>query len=131
MKINPNGTIEKLKFEDVAHFYAKAKLKFINRSTGEKTTAWINENGCGITKGGNTMHNSVSIRMDWFQFHLNYKPVLRPLADLTEDEEEEIGMNKHYNHKEFHPLEFTYLCDKGFDLFGLIESGFAFGSFNH
>lgn len=53
------------------------------------------------------------------------KPILRPLIDLTEDEEEEIGLNRVYPHTEFHPIEFVYLLSKGIDLFGLIDAELA------
>lgn len=71
------------------------------------------------------------------------KPILRPLSDMTEEEKMEYkakfnGMdstnilpeiragrliNFHLNSKS--PYEVIYLLSKGFDLFGLIESGLA------
>lgn len=74
----------------------------------------------------------------------DFKPILRPLSDMTEDEESEIegewgsyGMGG--NHlcnalkdrtkyvKDIHEMPglFLYLLSRHFDLFGLIESGLA------
>jgi hypothetical protein len=67
------------------------------------------------------------------------KPLLRPLTDMTHEELQECG-NMIYdfsdepdlnNHKweDFQtlldPMQFVWLLKKGFDLFGLIESGLA------
>lgn len=57
----------------------------------------------------------------------NFKPILRPLSDMTNEDEEATGLNAtyEYGHHTFTPSEFIYFLSKGFDLFGLIESGLA------
>ena len=65
-----------------------------------------------------------------------YKLILRPLSDMTEDEEKYVGLGlkagtanasmlkSGYFHSTT-PKVFYYLLSKHFDLFGLIESGLA------
>jgi hypothetical protein len=62
------------------------------------------------------------------------KPILRPLSDMTEEECHTLGWaylnsngNKILNHSPeyLNPEDFKYLLSRGFDLFGLIESGLA------
>lgn len=70
------------------------------------------------------------------------KLILRPLASMTEEEMKECGnmiydfsndpgLNK-WHWKDFEiglsPEQFHYLLSKGFDIFGLIESGLAIDS---
>lgn len=60
-----------------------------------------------------------------------WKPVLRPLSDITEEEMNEYSdLAYHYQHEYlrliFHDgSQFKYLLSKRFDLFSLIESGLA------
>lgn len=64
------------------------------------------------------------------------RPILRPLSSMTEEEQEHLdslnnidrGTIKHYKNVgilEVRPNEFLYLLSRGFDLFGLIDSGLA------
>jgi hypothetical protein len=63
-------------------------------------------------------------------------PILRPLSDMTEEEMEHVGPMPHIPlHKEdlnyaiirgtWTPEQTKYLLSRGFDLFGLIDSGLA------
>ncbi len=56
------------------------------------------------------------------------KPILRPLSDMTEDEDQEfeyIRYKKDLSIYEGTAMQTAYLLSKNFDLFGLIESGLA------
>lgn len=61
------------------------------------------------------------------------KPILRPLADMTEEEIKERGWSKlELNHavsqernRSLYTNEFLYLLSRGFDLFNLISEGLA------
>jgi hypothetical protein len=66
----------------------------------------------------------------------SFRPILRPLSDMTEVEATELeairGIDKkipcpHFNniHQTKHGEQLRYLLSKRFDLFGLIESGLA------
>lgn len=77
-------------------------------------------------------HPVVLNKKDWQSARVNQmdliKPILRPFpSDMTEDDEEETGLNKfyEYGHHTLAPLEFVYLLSQGFDLFGLIKAGLA------
>jgi hypothetical protein len=63
-----------------------------------------------------------------------FKPILRPLSDMTEDEKVEFEATKvfvlatpvhHVGNMQWTPETFRWLLSKQFDLFGLIESGLA------
>jgi hypothetical protein len=65
-----------------------------------------------------------------------FKPILRPLSDITEEEKIEcvllfddqfiLGQDGKYAWRAtFFPSMFKYLLSKYFDLFGLIEAGLA------
>jgi hypothetical protein len=63
---------------------------------------------------------------------LEYKLLLRPLPDMTEEEKTELYyLDDHALHELGDgtgyalPYVFTWCLSKGFDLFGLIESGLA------
>lgn len=72
-------------------------------------------------------HTYIEVAQDYF------KPILRPLHDIKENEIVELfsfiggGTNtfRKDKAKDFSPREFVYLLKQGFDLFGLIESGQA------
>jgi hypothetical protein len=60
----------------------------------------------------------------------DFKLLLRPLSDMTEEEKENIqgtdwGFLETNYDWEFSPETFIYLLSKYFDLFGLIEAGLA------
>jgi hypothetical protein len=62
-----------------------------------------------------------------------YKPILRPLSSMTEEECFKLdwsylhtsGEKIDHEPENLNPDEIIYLLSKGFDLFGLIESGLA------
>jgi hypothetical protein len=55
-----------------------------------------------------------------------YKPILRPLSDMTEDEEYEYWKTKGGNaFNEFQGETTLFLLSKHFDIFGLIEAALA------
>lgn len=62
------------------------------------------------------------------------KPILRPLSDMTEEEEAEY-LQIVFSHEHSNTMRnlskdaegVKYLLSKGFDLFGLIEEGLAIG----
>jgi len=62
------------------------------------------------------------------------KPILRPLSDMTEEEQSEVNFRDinaawAYTNEEVWSFEqVRYLLSKHFDLFGLIESGLAIDS---
>lgn len=60
------------------------------------------------------------------------KPILKKFPeDMTEQDEEETGLNKVYEngHNELSPNVFLYLINNKFDLFGLIENEEAVRAF--
>jgi hypothetical protein len=72
---------------------------------------------------------------DGYSILEDVRPILRSLSDMTEEEatEGEIWgvwhdvnlMGEDWDTFGFSPQNFKYLLSKGFDLFGLIESGLA------
>jgi hypothetical protein len=65
----------------------------------------------------------------WSVDYIKIKPILRPLSDMTDKEYQEVSY-LHLPVKEFGEYQFSaemykYLLSKHFDLFGLIEAGFA------
>lgn len=66
-------------------------------------------------------------------YHIDVvKPILRPLSDMTEEEnticnEFVIGCSANDNPNPMYwtPLQFNYLLKQHFDLFGLIDAGLA------
>ncbi len=75
--------------------------------------------------------NGVNIRYPngkvYVQNYNQVKPILRPLSDMTEEDEEVTGLNPTYEfgHHVFSPDEFLYFISKAFDIFGLIDEGLA------
>jgi hypothetical protein len=83
----------------------------------------------------------VSAEMAWLHQgrHKYIKPILRSLDDMTEEEARECGnliydfsnepelVSKNGSAFEYHlmPEEFHWLLSRGFDLFGLIDTGLA------
>jgi hypothetical protein len=67
---------------------------------------------------------------------IEFKLILRPLSDMTEDESKKLGLHGIWEDIKdistgiwddtlFYPEDFIKLLKEGFDLFGLIESGLA------
>ena len=76
-----------------------------------------------IVLNGNVVHE-VSGR--------DFKPLLRPLSDMTEDEDDKIdslmpspSYRDNINENYWNVKQFLYLLSKGFDLFNLIPEGLA------
>jgi hypothetical protein len=73
----------------------------------------------------------------------SFKPILRPLSDLTEEEMDYVVENHGLVNRgqspdifvigwrSFQPETFMYLLKQGFDLFGLIEAGLAIDKTKH
>jgi hypothetical protein len=112
-----------MKLEDYLHLYigcegiAETIAKFKTRLV--------------ISNHTNDMRDGVDLE-DAIQH--NFKPILRSLSDMTEEEKIELSallewpepktvMNNRYSR--YSPKIFLYLLSKHFDLFGLIEAGLA------
>lgn len=91
----------------------------------------------GVTNGGTECEIqfyledgiNVSEEPDWQESN-KVKLILRPLNSMTEEEDTEVlelnnWVQFDYDRKFNTPECFKYLLSKGFDLFGLIESGLA------
>jgi len=135
-----------MKFKEVAHLYIGCKVKYPDsddkmivatlsgvNSQSFETTYSRKKKGCigdYITSndGKQRGHNC---------YIENVKPILRSLSSLTEEEATEgLGYdnliykpfkvcNNFSSRSVFSAKEFVFLLSKGFDLFGLIESGEA------
>lgn len=129
---------EKKKIEDYLHLYLGCEVECIQdmpdyygwtkgmRATLDRDIFW---------DMGETVYYNGSIVGKWCKF---FKPLLRPLSDMTHDELQECG-NMVYdfsdepelnNHKwqdfDFITAEqFQWLLKRHFDLFGLIDAGLA------
>jgi hypothetical protein len=127
-----------IKFKDVAHLYLGIEVMFDNKK-------WtINKIGAGLFR---------LIRRDeqnigrWVEcYYDDAKPLLRPLSDLKEEDTKEFDKDRKHDKlwfawhdailfcegfSKFTPEQFTFLLKKGFDLFGLIESGEAIDKTKH
>lgn len=128
-----------MKFKDVAHLYigCTCEVEAFGRTFVEHIQ--------GI-KYGRLLIGGKAIDLNSYD---NYKPILRPITDMTEAEGEELlkvaqegwdaiakgeaihlDLEVPHTRKRFAYLsqqfcEMTYMTSKGFDLFGLIESGEA------
>jgi len=75
------------------------------------------------------MHGAASCAKDIYS--AGFKPILRKLSDMTEEESYELEMIGHeliinkVSTNEFHAARTAYLLSHHFDLFNLIESGQA------
>lgn len=105
------------KIEDYLHLYLGCEL--LSKSTGEVVATLL-----GVV--GNEAHFKVSgvkysARCD------NYKPILRPLSDMTEEERSELIYLQNADQRAYYEMaaQVKYLISKYFDLFGLIEAGLA------
>lgn len=113
-------------FKDVAHLYPKCELK---TSTGKLTLECVRHDCIyGGEPDAYVMNGNQTHKMNWGDF----KPILRPLSDIKADEAtnltfeqiEEIE-DKPMEQIYFNVSQFCYLLKQGFDLFNLIENGFA------
>jgi len=83
---------------------------------------------------GNKIHLKVR-GVDYTPTIGQYKPILRQLSDITEEEKNWFGWDREtwdytinkmsYKTYHFHGDELLYLLSKHFDLFGLIDNGLA------
>lgn len=70
---------------------------------------------------------SESRNLYWKVWPNQFKLLLRPLSDISDEERVEYKKTKKYYSQDC-PESFRYLLSKGFDLFGLIEAGLAVDS---
>ena len=110
------------KIEDYAHLYIGSSCIWSRRKGDIKKE-------CIITVSD----------LPWLRSMPVFKPILRPLSDMTEEEAEEINAELGSNHlannlkdKSYYAMnvhvqfDLTFrLLRMGFDLFGLIDSGLA------
>lgn len=143
---------------NVIHFYLGCNVKILNdKRDGKligifisKTVMW-GENGKTITEKHFAVieHDNQVNNFDVYDVTL----LLRPLSSMTEEEKEQLAKvvepkarkwnvsihhtgaitietwaNHHSIMDNYSPNTFTHLLSKGFDLFGLIESGDAIDS---
>ena len=117
----------KKKIEDYLHLYLGCECIIGDSITTETIEAVSKNSIC-------TGENKYGIDC-WYKISAA-KPILRPLSDMTEEEEKYVGLGlkagianaSMLKSRYFHsmtPKVFYYLLSKHFDLFGLIESGFA------
>lgn len=108
------------KFKDVAHLYLGCKIK--------------TEEGEGTLNGLYNDGNEPIVSFNLVHAHLNFdevKPILRPLSDMTELEHHIVnGIKPETNDYTRDAARTTFLLSRGFDLFGLIESGEAISEVN-
>lgn len=110
----------KTEFKDVAHLYLGCKLKCSQVFYPESNSK---------DKDGNLIL-SPSLFADFGEktFSIGYfKPILRPLSDMKEDEEDawtDLYVSSQDNRIKA-ANRTLFLLQQGFDLFGLIESGQA------
>lgn len=105
------------KFKDVAHLYLGCECRV------EAFGGIFIEQMRGI-KHGQPLIGGKAIDLYAYK---NFKPLLRPLSDMT-DEEAEFAYHAYHDEKTLHlgcVKKTVYLLSRGFDLFGLIESGEA------
>lgn len=78
--------------------------------------------GCDYLLSGNVMKlNTEALNhAEYHNRYSNIKLILRPLSKMTEEDKRFYGYRN-----EFDALEFAYLLKQGYDLFRLIEAGFA------
>lgn len=113
----------KTELKDVLHLYLGCE-GMIEKDYSQLLGISTNEDLINVvTKSGD----------DWINT-IHFKPLLRPLSDMTE--EELLFLKWHPGDELKHPVsqqnnrslymnEFLYLLKQGFDLFGLIESSHA------
>lgn len=135
--IYPKNIKMKKGLKDYLHLYLGCKVKILeNYHDGIIATL------VGINHTYGTIE-CVLEAPEWYEYHkykafndFQVKPILRPLSDMTEDEEKYVGLGlkagtanasmlkSGYFHSTT-PKVFYYLLSKHFDLFGLIEYGLA------
>lgn len=108
--------MEQVKFKNVAHLYLKVWGIVTGAENKEENGEWI----LTAQRLENFLRNQ-----------LKFKPILRRLDSMTEEECYELEMLGHelvlnsVGSNEFYAERTHYLLSKHFDLFGLIESGEA------
>ena len=135
--------MQQINFKDVAHLYLKPK-SIISYKGMVCNIDWIQFTTKNIDE---VVINVRVIQSSWTLDEKDYKPILRLLFNISEEEAIEIGLYKQKKewHElsweqvqqrlvkacnsnieiEFTPLEMMKLINQNFDLFGLINSGQA------
>lgn len=142
-----------MKFKDVAHHYLGCEVMAKRKNDTEFSKGIIVEVTKGSNHGdwvyvrfedivesvSNTWEVSKSTAHHYFLCEDSIKPILRKLQDMTEEDAKGIGYdsafffrdtvrivhNGRFTNTTFTGKEFHYLCQRGYDLFGLIDSGEA------
>ena len=99
----------KKELKDYLHLYLGCDCYYPPKENGEK--------------GG-----YIKLLPEMLKYAEQIKPILRPLSDMTEKEKENIGGTDWTSVDgdwEYSPETFLFLLSKRFDIFGLIEAGFA------
>lgn len=105
-------------FKDVAHLYLGCKIKT------EEGIGTLDE--ISTEKSDDVTITSYDLVHAYLRFD-EFKPILRPLSDMT-DEEEKASRAMYHNAGNYNfgiAAKTNYLLSLGFDLFGLIENGEA------
>ena len=114
-----------MQLSEVIHYYIGQKFSYANMNYSEPLWSPWDILTVGELKN----------IQDFATENISFRLALRPLESMTE--EERISGNvwscnpfKYPSHPTgfYSPMEFIYLLSKGFDLFGLIESGQAIDS---
>ena len=107
-----------IKFKDVAHLYLGCKIET------EEGIGTLDE--ISTEKSDDTTITSYDLVNAYLKYD-EFKPILRPLSDMHEDEAKEafVAYHDEDNHHEGSAKKTRYLLSRRFDLFGLIENGEA------
>jgi hypothetical protein len=131
-----------MNIKDYLHLYISTDTKLI---CVKEPMVW-DENGLkSWLKPGDWLPVSPIIlhQLDLYEVFDCFKPLLRPLSDMTEEEAVNVGIlpKRHWhedtpqeqidwlcnnwNMEIYSPSDLRYLLSEGFDLFGLIDAGLA------
>lgn len=107
-----------MEFKDVAHLYIGCKIETDIGFSLANSSKYTTYKELTIDNISDIIEALAVIEWD-----RHCKPILRPLSDMTDKEEQEwlIGKTQHL----FYPTQFKILLSQHFDLFGLIASGQA------
>jgi hypothetical protein len=122
---NNNKAVEAKNIKDYLHLYLGCEIQSLSGGTMIYTLTGIGRKQALFSdRYGNEM---------WLAEN-DYKPILRPLSSMTEDEKQEYEATRVFvratpvhqiGNMQWTPETFKYLLSKHFDLFGLIEAGLA------
>lgn len=115
-----------MKFKDVAHLYLGCEILEIGTGLmGKLVTITVDGKGVIYFNKNRSVWKSLSGKK------CNIKPILRPLSDITADEDKECSnimfeefadKVKHSNIIHYEAHKIAYLLSKHFDLFGLHDN---------